>query len=77
MYEVDCIKPGLACAGVRKALARGTDGGRLDQLSQSTLKAIEQLTVCVEMPGDLLTELSITELWPRSRGKLSSGGNGV
>ena len=35
----------LACADVCKSLDRGTNGGRTDQLSQSVLTAIEQLTM--------------------------------
>jgi len=42
--EADYVELGLACASVCKALARGTDGRRGDQLSQPVLKAIEQLT---------------------------------
>jgi len=42
--EADFVELGLACADVCKALARGTDGRRVDQLSQSILDAIEQLT---------------------------------
>ena len=42
--EADIIELGLACADACKALARGTDGRRVDQLSRSVLDAIEQLT---------------------------------
>jgi len=42
--EADYVELGLLCADVCKALARGTDGRRADQLSRSVLSAIEQLT---------------------------------
>jgi len=42
--KVDYVELGLTCADVCKTLSRGTDGRRVDQLSQSTLNAIEQLT---------------------------------
>jgi len=42
--EADYVELGLTCAGVCKALAQGTDGKRVDQLNQITLRAIEQLT---------------------------------
>jgi hypothetical protein len=42
--KADCIDLGLACADVGKALDRGMKGRRVDELSQSVLEAIEQLT---------------------------------
>jgi len=42
--KVDYVELGLVCADVCKTLARGTDGRRVEQLSQSVLDAIEQLT---------------------------------
>ena len=42
--EADYIDPGLACADVCRALDRGMNGRRVDELSQSVLEAIEQLT---------------------------------
>ena len=44
----DYVELGLACADVCKALDRGTNGRRLDDLSQSVREAINQLTVWVE-----------------------------
>ena len=41
--RVDYVELGLACAEACKALARGTEGRRGDQLSQAVLDAIEQL----------------------------------
>ena len=43
IQELDCVELGLACADVCEALDRGTNRGRVDQLSQSVLKTIEQL----------------------------------
>ena len=42
--ESDCVELGLACADVCKALDRGMDGWKLDDVSQSVREAIEQLT---------------------------------
>lgn len=35
--EVDCVVPGLACAGACEALNQGANGRRADQLSQPFL----------------------------------------
>ena len=40
----DYVDLGLACAEVCKALDRGMNGRRMDELSQSVFEAIEQLT---------------------------------
>ena len=60
--KVDYVELGLTCADVCKALDRGTNRRRVNQLSQSVLTAIEKLTVQVEqampMSDDLLTNLS-------------------
>ena len=78
--EVDYVELGLACADVCRALARGTDGRRVDQLSQSVLKAIEQLATWVEpathTPGNSFTVLSTAGSLPKSRGTLPSAVNG-
>jgi hypothetical protein len=42
--EQDCVDLGLSCADVCKALDRGLKGKQLDELSQSVLEAIQQLT---------------------------------
>ena len=42
--ELDYIELGLSCADVCRALNRGMSGRQLDELSQSVLEAIEQLT---------------------------------
>ena len=68
----DYVELGKSCAGVCEALDRGLNGRRLDNLSQSVLSTIEELTTRVGplMPvrSDPLTKVSIAELWPRSRG---------
>jgi hypothetical protein len=45
--KTDYVDLGLACADVCKALDRGMKGRRVDELSQSVLEAIEQLTTLV------------------------------
>ena len=42
--EVDYVDLGLACADVCRALGRGMSGRRVEELSQSVLEAIGQLT---------------------------------
>jgi hypothetical protein len=42
--KVDYVDLGLACADVCRALDRGMNGRRLDELSGSVCEAIEQLT---------------------------------
>ena len=42
--EEVCVDLGLSCADVCKVLDRGLKGRRLDELSQSVLEAIQQLT---------------------------------
>jgi len=44
VHEVDYVELGLVCAHVCEALDRGTNRSRVDQLGQSILRAIEQLT---------------------------------
>ena len=43
--DQDYVDLGLACADVCQALHRGLGGRRLDELNQSVLEAIGQLTV--------------------------------
>ena len=80
--EVDCVGLGLACADVCMALDRGTKGRETNGFSRSALEAIEQLTVYVKpaemhLVHNLLTMPSMAGLRRRSRGRLSSGGNGM
>ena len=42
--EADYVDLGLACADVCGALSVGMNGRRVDELGQSVLDAIEQLT---------------------------------
>ena len=41
--KTDYVDLGLSCADVCKALDRGMNGRRVDQLSQSVFEAIQQL----------------------------------
>ena len=42
--KIDYVELGLACADVCRALDRGTNGRRLNELGRSVLEAIAQLT---------------------------------
>jgi len=42
--KTDYVELGLACADVCKALDRGVNGRKVDELSQSVFEAIGQLT---------------------------------
>ena len=44
LNKQEYVELGLACADVCKALDRGMNGRRVDELSQSVYEAIEQLT---------------------------------
>ena len=43
--QMEYVELGLACADVCRVLDRGVNRRRVDQLSQSVLRAIEQLTM--------------------------------
>ena len=77
--DQDCVDLGLCCADVCKALDRGLTERQLNELSQSVLRAIEQLTTYVWPAictlSNPLTEVSFAGPWPRSRGRLSIGVN--
>ena len=45
--EGDYVELGLSCANICKALDRGMNGKKLDDLSQSVCDAINQLTTWV------------------------------
>ena len=45
--KANCVQLGIACADVCQALVRGIDGRPADQLSQPSLRAIEQFTTWV------------------------------
>ena len=42
--DLDYVDLGLVCADVCRALHRGMDGRRMDELSRPAFEAIEQLT---------------------------------
>ena len=42
--EEDYVGLGLSCADICRALDRGMDGKKLDEVSQSVCEAINQLT---------------------------------
>ena len=46
--EQDYVDLGLNCADICRALDRGTNGKRLDDLNRSVREAINQLTTWVE-----------------------------
>ena len=79
--KTDYIELGLACAELCGALKRGTNGKRLDDLSQPVCEAIGQLTTWVKQAthglDNSLTILWITELWIRSRRWLSKKEDGI
>ena len=74
--KTDYVDLGLACADVCKALDRGMNGKKLDDLSQPVRDAINQLTMWVKLvvyvPDNSLTVLLMAERWRRSKGKLSN-----
>ena len=64
--ETEYVELGITCADVCKALERGMNGKKLDDLSHPVHEAIDQLTTWVESAiyrfDDSLTVLLITEL---------------
>ena len=71
----DYVELGLACANVCRALDRGMNGKKMDDLSQSVREAIAQLTMWVKLVmssvDKSLMMLLIAELWQRYRRMLS------
>ena len=69
--KADYVELGLACADVCRALDRGMNERRMDELSRSVLEAIGQLTRRVKLgmhtAHDLLTMFSPIGPWRRSR----------
>ena len=47
--EEDYVELGLHCADICKAIDRGMNGKRLNDLSQSVCEAINQLTTWVQL----------------------------
>jgi len=72
--KVDYVKLGLTCADVCEVLNQGLDRRQTDQLSQSVLEAIQQLTAYVRpmmhTSCDSLTELSIHRTVDRIQRKI-------
>ena len=79
--KANCVQLGLACADVCQDLAKRIDGGRADQPSQSSLRAIGQFTTWVGFSihalGGSLTDLPIAGPWLESRSGWSSGAKGA
>ena len=79
--ERDYVELGLCCADICRALDRGMDGRRVDDLSQSVCEAINQLTMWVNpaIPGlsSSLTTFSIAGLLRRSKGGSSNRAGGM
>ena len=48
LNKQDYVELGLACADVCRALDRGVNGRRLEEIGQSVREAIEQLTTWVQ-----------------------------
>jgi hypothetical protein len=79
--ELDYVELGLNCADICRALDRGMNGKRLDDLSQSVYEAINQLTTWVQ-PERHSLDSSITmflfaEPWGRSRRRSSNRAGGT
>ena len=72
----DYVELGLACADVCKALDRGMNGKKPDDLNQSVREAINQLTTWVEPAiyslGSTLIMFLIVERSRRSKGRSSN-----
>ena len=82
MNEHEYVELGLSCADICRALDRGMNGKKLEDLSQSVCEAINQLTTWVKpmmhgLDGLLMTMLLIAEQLRRYKGKLSNGANGT
>jgi hypothetical protein len=79
--ETDYVDLGLACADVCRALDRGMDGKKLDDLSRSVCEAINQLTTWVKpamrgLDSSPMTPL-IAEPWRKSKGRSSNRAGGT
>ena len=65
--QQDCVDLGISCANVCEALGQGLKGRRLDELSESLLEAIGELSTWVgppmRMSRVLLTGVPIAERW--------------
>ena len=79
--KAEYVELGLACADVCKALHRGMNGKKVDDLSQSVREAVNQLKAWVEPVmysfDKSLMMLWIAELWRRSGRRSPNGVNGT
>ena len=79
--KTDYVELGLACANVCKALDRGMNGKKLDDLSQSVCEAIGELTTWVNPAmhrfDNSPTALMVTEPSRRSRRRSPRRGSGT
>jgi len=79
--EQEYVELGLCCSDICRALERGINGKKLNELSQSVCEAISQLTMWVgpviHSSDNSLMVLSITEQWQRSKGRSSNGAGGM
>ena len=72
--ESDYVELGLACANVCKALDRGMNGRKLDDLNQSVREAIALLTTWVK-PVMHASDNSLTTLSSKDCGRDSKEGH--
>ena len=77
--KADYVELGLTCANVCRALDRGMNGKKLDEISQSVSEAINQLTAWVKqivhgLDGSLM---ALSELWHKSKGRFSNRVDGT
>ena len=79
--ERDYVELGLSCADICTALDRGLNGRRVNELNQSVLEAIQQLTMWVEPAirtlGGSLTKLLTPGLLQKYKGRLSNRTSGM
>ena len=79
--EQEYVELGLVCADICRALDRGMNGKKLNDLSQSVSEAINQLTTWAKQVmhslDSLLTVVLIAELWQESKERSSSGADGT
>ena len=78
--QLDYVDLGLNCADICRALDRGMNGKKLDDIGQSVREAINQLTTWVKLVMHSLDSsltMPIAELWQRSKVKSSNGADGT
>jgi hypothetical protein len=75
LNESDFIDLGLSCANVCRALDRGLNGKRLDELNRSVWEAIEQLTGLVPPSIYTLFVFSLHRSWLQGFGRNAGKGH--